>query len=72
MEPSSSGRIDLNEPFCIITVNSNEGPQRRRFTAAHELGHYIIHRDMIDGKRHLDRLYSEGGIANPYVPLSDD
>ena len=70
MDASSSGRIDVNEPFSIITVNSEEGPQRRRFTAAHELGHYLLHRDIIDGKGHLDRLYSEGGKDNPYAPLS--
>lgn len=70
MRPGSSGRIDYNDPFCIITVNSDEGPQRRRFTAAHELGHYLLHRDMIDGIGHLDRLYSDGGMNNPYAPLS--
>jgi Zn-dependent peptidase ImmA (M78 family) len=70
MSRESSGRIDYNDPFCIITVNSDEGPQRRRFTAAHELGHYILHRDLIDGKQHLDRLYSNGGNNNPYAPLA--
>lgn len=66
----SSGRIDFNEPFCTITVNGAEGPQRRRFTAAHELGHYLLHRDLMEGQGHLDRLYSEGGRDNPYAPLS--
>lgn len=70
MGPHSSGRIDIDEPYCLITVNSTEGPQRRRFTAAHELGHYLLHRDLMDGKGHLDRLYSEGGNDNPYEPLS--
>ena len=51
-------------------MNSDEGPQRRRFTAAHELGHYLLHRDLIDGRVHLDRLYSDGGHDNPYAPLS--
>jgi len=70
MPPDSSGRIDYEEPFCTITVNADEGPQRRRFTAAHELGHYLLHRDLLDGKQHLDRLYSQGGHDNPYGPLS--
>lgn len=72
MDPASSGRIDYNDPFCTITINSLEGPQRRRFTAAHELGHYLLHRDLMDGKGHLDRLYSEGGRDNPYAPLSPE
>ena len=70
MQSASSGRIDYNSPFCIITVNSNEGPQRRRFTAAHELGHYLLHRDLIDGKVHMDRLYVDGGNDNPNAPLN--
>lgn len=70
MARESSGRIDYNDPFCIITVNSSEGYQRRRFTAAHELGHYLLHRDLIDGKQHLDRLFSGGGSNNPYAPLA--
>ncbi|MGL4310742.1 MAG: ImmA/IrrE family metallo-endopeptidase [Paracoccaceae bacterium] len=65
-----SGRIDYNEPFCTITVNSEESYQRRRFTAAHELGHYLLHRDLMDGKQHLDRLFANGGRDNPVAPLS--
>lgn len=70
METGSSGRIEYDEPFCTISVNRSEGPQRRRFTAAHELGHYLLHRDLLDGRGHLDRLYSEGGSANPFEPLA--
>ncbi|WP_420863582.1 ImmA/IrrE family metallo-endopeptidase [Algirhabdus cladophorae] len=70
MAKESSGRIDYSDPFCTITVNSNESSQRRRFTAAHELGHYLLHRDLLDGKQHLDRLFSQGGRDNPYGPLS--
>ena len=70
MCPHNSGRIVYNKPFCIITVNSEELPQRRRFTAAHELGHYLLHRDLLDGKRHMDRLFADGGRSNPSGPLS--
>lgn len=70
MGRDSSGRIEIDEPACIITVNGTEGPQRRRFTAAHELGHYLLHRDLMEGQGHLDRLYMEGRGDNPYAPLS--
>lgn len=70
MDAGSSGRIDYNDPFCTITVNSGESPQRRRFTAAHELGHYILHRDLLDGRGHLDRLFVDGGNSNPSAPIS--
>lgn len=43
-----------------IAVNSKEGKQRQRFTAAHELGHYFLHRDLLlPGGRHMDRLYGK-------------
>lgn len=70
MSPEQSGRIFYNDPFCTVTINANEGPQRKRFTAAHELGHYLLHRDLLDGEKHLDRLFSNGGRDNPYGPLT--
>ncbi len=45
MEDDLSGFIKRlgknNKP--VIVVNKGHGEQRRRFTAAHELGHYILH-----------------------------
>lgn len=70
MPLESSGRIQYEDPFCTVTININEGAQRKRFTAAHELGHYLLHRDLLDGKKHLDRLFTNGGNDNPYGPLS--
>lgn len=32
-----------------IVVNSSHHPNRQRFTVAHELGHYIYHRDLLQG-----------------------
>jgi Zn-dependent peptidase ImmA (M78 family) len=34
---------------CIY-VNSNETPRRQTFTIAHELGHYIMHKEYIESK----------------------
>jgi Zn-dependent peptidase ImmA (M78 family) len=34
-------------PKAPIVVNSNHNRVRRRFSAAHELGHYVYHRDLI-------------------------
>jgi predicted transcriptional regulator len=39
-------RSDNDESYRII-INSNHSPNRQRFTAAHELGHYIYHRDLL-------------------------
>lgn len=69
----NSGRIDMNDPFFTITVNSAEGEQRKRFTAAHELGHYLLHRDMMDGEGgHFDRLFVARGEDNPYEPFQKE
>ncbi len=37
----------------IIVINKNHTPLRQRFTLAHELGHYYIHKDKLEGQ-HTD------------------
>lgn len=37
-----------NKPY-IIKVNRHEHKNRQRFTLAHEIAHFLIHRDHIDG-----------------------
>lgn len=59
-----SGWIErIGDKFNVV-VNSNESEARRRFSAAHELAHYLLHRDLMeDGSRmnrHTDRLYGGG------------
>ncbi|GAA0771251.1 ImmA/IrrE family metallo-endopeptidase [Actinomadura yumaensis] len=57
----ASGSITRNGDSFTIAVNALESENRRRFTAAHELAHYLMHRDLLgDGKRmhrHIDNLY---------------
>ena len=36
---------EADEEMPTIYVNEEDGPQRQRFTVAHELGHYIVHRE---------------------------
>ena len=33
-------------------------PNRQRFTIAHELGHHIMHRELIDGTVHVDKGFT--------------
>lgn len=60
----ASGSITRNGDKFIVTVNALESETRQRFTAAHELAHYLLHRDLMgDGKRmhrHIDTLYGGG------------
>lgn len=48
----------------VIFVDSGESPARQRFTAAHEIGHYVLHKHLI-GDRHEDNyLLRSSGISN--------
>jgi Zn-dependent peptidase ImmA (M78 family) len=48
MSGEISGKIEcpIDGP-CRITVNANHSPVRQRFTIAHEIAHYVLHRDRI-------------------------
>lgn len=48
LHPEISGQIGLNKNGTYeIAVNKNDFYYRSRFTMAHELGHYILHRDLL-------------------------
>jgi Zn-dependent peptidase ImmA (M78 family) len=57
MEFGYDGKIEYDGDRFKITVNSDQSQQRRKFTAAHELAHYLLHRDLLMEKGHLDRLF---------------
>lgn len=43
-----SGKIERTaDGSFLITLNSRHGPNRKRFTLAHEIAHYVLHRSMI-------------------------
>lgn len=58
----ASGSISRDGDKFSVAVNALESENRQRFSAAHELAHYLLHRDLMgDGKkmhRHVDSLYS--------------
>lgn len=43
-----SGQISNESGQYTIRVNRNEARERQRFTIAHELSHFLLHRDIID------------------------
>lgn len=43
MEDNISGLLYLKNGTPYIGVNSSHHPNRKRFTIAHELGHYVLH-----------------------------
>jgi len=74
MDKGQSGAIELKDGNYTIRVNSLEPRQRQRFTAAHELAHYLLHREMLvkQGRlaRHADSLYDEHAQKNVAVPFN--
>lgn len=57
MAPELSGFIMPYDDTYLIGVNEKHPHSRQRFTAAHELGHYIYHRDLIGSGVDDTRLY---------------
>ena len=45
MEPGLSGSLNFQDGKWIICVNKNHNIKRQRFTIAHELGHFMLHKD---------------------------
>jgi Zn-dependent peptidase ImmA (M78 family) len=50
-----SGMATVQSGICVIGINSLHPPQRQRFTLAHELGHFRLHREDLENEIHLDR-----------------
>lgn len=48
-----------------VVVNANHHLNRKRFTAAHEIGHYIFHRDRLDGGTSDTLAYRIDGLVYP-------
>jgi len=48
--PIPSGLILFSDGKYKIYINSQCGENRKRFTLAHELGHYFLHREYLTQK----------------------
>lgn len=62
LPPGISGQISNANGKFEIRINRNESRERQRYTLAHELAHFLLHRDRIsDGTTIKDnRLYRSG------------
>jgi Zn-dependent peptidase ImmA (M78 family) len=77
MRPDSmSGLIDRYGDGYRIVVNAAHSHVRKRFTAAHELGHYVYHRDLIGDGIYDDAAYRttdlSGRYRNPKILLEHE
>lgn len=46
LEDSVSGMLVIKDGRTAIGLNENHHPNRQRFTLAHELGHFLLHRNV--------------------------
>lgn len=44
----TSGQIGVEDGSFVIRINRHEAKHRQRFTLAHELAHFLLHRDRIE------------------------
>ena len=58
-----SGELVRHGDRYEINVNATHAPTRQRFTIAHELGHYIYHRDLIGDGIDDDRAYRSTSVG---------
>ena len=50
-------QYDSDNDEYFITVNAVNHPNRKRFTIAHELAHFVLHREKIKELGKIDRNY---------------
>jgi Zn-dependent peptidase ImmA (M78 family) len=58
-----SGILSRNKPnenIWTVRVNRHEHKNRQRYTIAHEISHFILHRDAISDKVTDDKFYRSG------------
>lgn len=69
MSAQHSGYLKNVDGDWVIGINSLHHPNRQRFTLAHELGHYILHRKSMFGKDGFedDILFRADGYGSPGV-----
>ena len=64
LDPEIGGQITYEDGKYEIAVNGGDNYFRRRFTMAHELGHYIYHRDLIGAGVDDNRAYRSTNAGN--------
>lgn len=55
LDEELSGMAYIHDGLSMIGINASHHPNRQRFSAAHELGHHILHSAEITGTVHVDK-----------------
>lgn len=57
LDDELSGMIFIKDGTPIIGVNALHHSNRQRFTIAHELGHLVMHKDILENEVHVDKQF---------------
>ncbi|DAA89077.1 TPA: hypothetical protein CPT87_02880 [Candidatus Gastranaerophilales bacterium HUM_5] len=68
---SISGYISHDNNGYFICVNKKHPATRKQFTIAHEIGHFVRHRELLDNGSLLPTLYKIGDGINVCIPRAD-
>lgn len=66
---AESGRMQLICGTWCILINIHLTPAQQKFTLAHMIGHYLLHRDLMENGLHIDKLFGDEAKTNPSYPL---
>lgn len=67
LDPDISGELERGEHGqFVIRVNASHSLVRQRFTIAHELGHYMLHRVLIGKGVDDNKAYRSDDVGNFY------
>lgn len=61
MEDDISGYLEYRDGAWVAGVNALHHPNRQRFTIAHEIAHYILHRD--PSIKFIDQTFARRSVA---------
>jgi len=64
MDDSDSGFLLIEQGRPTIAINALHHPNRQRFTAAHECGHYFLHRDGGENQLFVDQSFQRDARAS--------
>lgn len=66
---SISGMLEKTASSFLITINALDPLTRQRFTLAHELGHYMLHRHLVGDELDDDKAYRSTNLGKYHNTL---
>ena len=64
LDPSISGKLSRKGDKWVISINKGHHANRQRFTLAHELAHYVLHKS--ESENFIDTVFFRGASVNNF------